>query len=142
MERIELTQEQKDDFSKSLIERIKAFFKDVFHSDKPLHGKELDEHLLSQTQSDAEKEALAELLDEIDTFHEKHKAYQDSGKDIVVWYDEEIERIVKSINPNSTLSEIDQVKEAVAKQIDDEVEITAQALEEMVNEVMRKEDKA
>lgn len=141
---MKVTEEQKKDFNKSLIERIKAFFKEVFHSEKPLHGKELDEHFLSKATSEEEKETLSEVFDEIDIFYEKQKAYRESGMDLRVWYDEEIVRIVKGINPDITQTEIDQVKEALAARIDGEIELTGQALEKLdslIREVMEKEGK-
>lgn len=145
MKKIDITEEQEKDFNQSLLDKIKSFFKEVFHADKPLHGKELDEHLFSKTKSEEEKETLAEVFDEIDLFHQKRKEFVESGKEIDVWYEEEIERIVKQIKPDASQGEINQVKEAVAAQIDGDIESTAQALEKMVSlvrEAMEKEEKA
>ena len=145
MKKIDVTEEQKRDFAQSLLDKIKSFFKEVFHADKPLHGKELDEYLLSKTKSEEEKETLDEVFDEIDLFHQKRKEFVESGKEIDVWYEEEIEHIVKQIKPNASQEEINQVKETVAAQIDCDIEFTAQALEELdslVQEAMEKEVKA
>lgn len=145
MKKIDVTEEQKRDFTQSLLDKIKSFFKEVFHADKPMHGKELDEHLFSKTKSEEEKETLAEIFDEIDMFHQKRKAFVESGKEIDVWYEEEIERIVKQIKPDASRDEINQVKEAVAAQIDGDIEFAAQALEKLdslVREAMEKEVKA
>lgn len=145
MKKIDVTEEQKRDFAQSLLDKIKSFFKEVFHADKPLHGKELDEYLLSKTKSEEEKETLDEVFDEIDLFHQKRKEFVESGKEIDVWYEEEIEHIVKQIKPDASQEEINQVKETVAAQIDCDIEFTAQALEELdslVQEAMGKEVKA
>lgn len=145
MKKIDVTEEQKRDFAQSLLDKIKSFFKEVFHADKPLHGKELDEYLLSKTKSEEEKETLDEVFDEIDLFHQKRKEFVESGKEIDVWYEEEIEHIVKQIKPDASQEEINQVKETVAAQIDCDIEFTAQALEELdslVQEAMEKEVKA
>ena len=145
MQKIEFTKEQKKDFSKSLIERIKNFFKEVFYSEKLLNGKELDEHLLFKTTSEEEKETLTEVFEEIDMFYQMRKELAESGKEIDVWYDEEIERIVKQIKPDASLDEINHVKAAVAMQIDVDIEFTSQALEELttlIQEVMDKEVEA
>ena len=94
MEKIDFTQEQGKDFVQSLIERIKKFFLSVFHSEKPMHGKELNDCLLSNVQSDEERETLAEIMEENETYHAKRREYFQSGKTINDWYNDEIEQSV------------------------------------------------
>ena len=138
MERIELTQDQKRDFGKSLIEKIKEFFREYVHPENKLHGETLDDALLSKADSDEERETLAEIMEEIETFHTKRKEFEQSGKTIDDWYNKEIEKSVRELNQDASRSDIDNVKEAVAKQIDGEIEETIQVLDEL-NGIINKE---
>jgi len=131
MEKIDFTQEQGKDFIHSFIERIKQFFQTAFHSEKPMHGKELNDWLLSNAQSDEERETLAEIMEKNETYHAKRREYSTSGKTIDDWYNDEIEQSVKHLYPEATDSDIDKVKEAIAKQIDSETEETIQALDNL-----------
>lgn len=140
MKKINLNDEEKRDFYQSLLTKLQSFCKEVFQPNKPLHGKELKEHLLSKAESEEEKETLTEILDEINAYHQKRKDFEISGKDIHSWYEDEIERVVRKIKQDPTREEIDQVKEAIAKLIDDEIELSVQALEEMVEEEIGKEE--
>ena len=47
------------------------------------------------------------------------------------WYNDEIEQSVKQLYPEAKDSDIDKVKEAIAKQIDSETEETIQALDNL-----------
>lgn len=136
MDKIELTQEQRKDFGYSLIETIKSFFQKVLKSEKPLHGKELNDFLLTQTQSDEERETLQEIFEENETYHKKLDEYHESGKNIDDWYCGEIEKTIKQIDPEANSADIDSVKEAVAKQIDYEIENTIDALENLNDEIL------
>ena len=142
MEKIDFTQEQGKDFVQSLIERIKKFFLSVFHSEKPMHGKELNDCLLSNVQSDEERETLAEIMEENETYHAKRREYFQSGKTINDWYNDEIEQSVKQLYQEATDSDVDKVKDALAKQIDSETEETIHALDnldDLISENSRKE---
>lgn len=139
---IDFSEKQRKDFASSLLETIKAFFQKVFKFEKPLHGKELNDYLLSQTESEEERETLQEMFEENETYHNKLKEFEQSGKKIDEWYEAEIEKAVKQIDPAATPADIDKVKEAVAKQIDDEIEHSIDALEiinTLVDDVNRKE---
>lgn len=132
-ERLEFTEEQTQDFKLSFWQRVKAWIKRVLNPDKnekPLHGKELDVFLASQGKSEEEKELIAELCDEIDTFHNKRREFEASGKDIETWYDDEIERLAREVKPDATSEDIDAVKEAIAKKVDKEISENADELEE------------
>jgi len=139
---IDFSEEQRKDFSKSLIETIKTFFKKILNSEKPLHGKELNDFLLSQTESDEERETLQEMFEENETYHSKLKEFEKSSKNIDEWYEEEITETVKQFYPEATADDLDQVKEAVAKQIDDDSKDSINGLEflnEQVVEAGKKE---
>ena len=131
MEKIDFTQEQGKDFVQSLIERIKKFFLSVFHSEKPLHGEELKDWLLSNAQSDEERETLAEIMEENKAYYAKRREWSQSEKTIDDWYNDEIEQSVKQLYSDATSTDIDNVKEALAKQIDSEAEATIQALDSL-----------
>lgn len=128
-QKVVFSEEQRNDFSISMIETIKSFFQKVFHSEQPLHGKELNDYLLNQAESEEERETLQEMFEENETYHAKLKELEKSGKDIDEWYDEEITKTVKQMCPEVTIDDIDKVKEAVAKQIDDETEGSISGLE-------------
>ena len=140
MDKIDFTQEQRKDFGKSLLERIKEYFSKIFHADKPLHGKELNEYLLSQTESDEERETLQEMFEENKTFHDKLNELKESGKHVDDWYEDEIVDIVKRLDPEATRADIDSVKEAVAKQIDNDAEDAINALENLNDSIISQED--
>ena len=140
MDKIDFTQEQRKDFGKSLLERIKECFSKIFHADKPLHGKELNEYLLSQTESDEERETLQEMFEENETFHDRLKELKESGKNVDDWYEDEIVDIVKRLDPEATRADIDSVKEAVAKQIDNDAEDAINALENLNDSIISQED--
>ena len=80
MEKIDFTQEQGKDFIRSIIERMKQFFLTAFHSEKHLQGEELNDWLLSNTQSDEERETLAEIMEENETYHAKRREWSQSGQ--------------------------------------------------------------
>ena len=129
MEQIKLTNKQHKDLIKSLLKRIREFFNVVFNPHKPLRGDDLNSYLLSQTESEAEKETLEELLDENATFHAKRREYNESGKSLDDWYEDEIEKTIKMNFPDSTPSDIDKVKGAIANQIDEDIVIATNALD-------------
>lgn len=136
MDKIELTQEQRRDFGASLIETIKSFFQKVLKSEKPINGKELNDFLLSQTQSDEERETLQEMFEENETYHKKLREYHESGKNIDEWYNDELEKIVRQIDPEASTDDTDSVKEAVAKQIDNDIYNTIDSLENLNNTIV------
>lgn len=136
MDKIELTQEQRRDFGASLIETIKSFFQKVLKSEKPINGKELNDFLLSQTQSDEEREILQEMFEENETYHKKLREYHESGKNIDEWYNDELEKIVRQIDPEASTDDTDSVKEAVAKQIDNDIDKTIDSLENLNNTIV------
>lgn len=136
MEKIELTQEQVKDFGTSLIETFKSFFKNVFKSEKPLHGKELTDYLITQTQSDEERETLQEMFEENATYHQKMAEYHESGKNIDEWYNDELDKIVRQLKPEASTDDTDRVKEAVAKQIDNDIDNTIDSLENLNNTIV------
>lgn len=141
-QKIDFTEEQRKDFSSSLIETIRIYFQKIFKSEKPLHGKELNDFLLSQTESEEERETLQEMFDENETYHIKLNEFKQSGRNLDEWYEEEIAMSVKQLDPNATANDIDKVKEAVAMQADDETEDAIRGLEsvsEIINANDRKE---
>lgn len=131
-----MTQEQRRDFGASLIETIKSFFQKVLKSEKPINGKELNDFLLSQTQSDEERETLQEMFEENETYHKKLREYHESGKNIDEWYNDELEKIVRQIDPEASTDDTDSVKEAVAKQIDNDIYNTIDSLENLNNTIV------
>lgn len=143
METTQITEEQAVELQEGLLAKMKGLLKEVFRSEKPKQGEELKDYLLSQIGSEEDREALEEVFDEITVFYRKRNEFEKSGKEIAVWYEEEIEKIVRSLKPNATEEDIDKVKEAIARQIDFEIEETAMTLEELektVEETMKKED--
>lgn len=134
-------EEQRRDFSISLIETIKALFQKVLRSEKPLYGKELNDFLLSQAESDEERETLQEMFEENETYHNKLKEFKESGKDIDEWYDEEITKSVKQWDPSATPDDINKVRDAVAQQIDGDIRETIDALEHLNDFVLQDEGK-
>ena len=105
-QKVDFTQEQRKDLSTSLIETIKTFFQKVFKSEKPLHGKELNDYLLNQAESEEERETLQEMFEENETYHTKLKEFEKSGKNIDEWYEEEITKSVKQLYPKATADDI------------------------------------
>lgn len=130
-EKFDFTEEQTQDFKLSFWQKVKAWIKRVLNpeNEEPLHGKDVDDYLVSQGKSDEEKELIAELCDEIDTFHQKRREFNASGKDIDTWYDEEIERLTREVKPDATSEDVDAVKEAIAKKVDEEISDSADELE-------------
>ncbi len=140
MKKIEFTDEQRKDFASSLIKTLLEFFKKTIHSEKPLHGKKLNDFLLSQTESEEERETLQEMFDENETYHIKLNEFKQSGRNLDEWYEEEIAMSVKQLDPNATANDIDKVKEAVAMQADDETEDAIRGLES-VSEIINANDR-
>lgn len=143
MEELILTTEQQQDFGKSLLQRIKEYFKEIFHSDKRKEGKDLEEVLLSMTQSEEERETLQEIFDEIDLTYQKRKEFIESHKnpdqwterDLAQWQEKEIENIVKKVDPNATRDDIDKVMAAIASGIDVDILRSSKAVEELSDSV-------
>lgn len=130
--KLNFNEEQTQDFKLSYWQKVKEWIRRVLDpkGEKPLHGKELDDYLVSQGKSEEEKELIADMCAEIDTFHQKRREFETSGKDIETWYDKELERLTKEVDPNATSKDVDAVEEAVAKQVDDEISESADELEE------------
>lgn len=130
--KLNFNEEQTQDFKLSYWQKVKEWNRRVLDpkGEKPLHGKELDDYLVSQGKSEEEKELIADKCAEIDTFHQKRREFETSGKDIETWYDEELERLTKEVDPNATSKDVDAVKEAVAEKVDEEISESADELEE------------
>jgi len=135
MEKLTVTTEQQQDLSKSLLQKIKEYLIKIFRSEKRKSGEELEDELISMTQSDEEKETLQEIMDEISLTYQKRKEFQDSGKDIETWQEEEIERIAKDIDPNASNEDIERLKEAIAKRTDMDIERVSAAVEQLHEEM-------
>ena len=122
-QKFELTPNQVQDFKNSLLDRIKSWLKKLFGSRDGQNPVDIQD-VLPAPESEAEKEILEELFDEIDTFHQKRKEFDElkkEGVEIEDWYDDEIERITKSVQPDASEEDIDRVKEAISKAIDKEI---------------------
>ena len=137
MGKLTLTTEQQHDLSKSLLQKIKEYFIKIFRSEKRKSREELEDELISMTQSDEEKETLQEIMDEISLTYQKRKEFQDSGKDkdIETWQEEEIERIAKDVDPNASNEDIERLKEAIAKRTDMDIERISAAVEQLHEEM-------
>ena len=137
MEKLTLTTEQQHDLSKSLLQKIKEYFIKIFRSEKRKSEEELEDELISMTQSEEEKETLQEIMDEISLTYQKRKEFQDSGKDkdIETWQEEEIERIAKNVDPNVSNEDIGKLKEAIAKRTDMDIERASAAVEQLHEEI-------
>ena len=131
MGKLTLTTEQQHDLSKSLLQKIKEYFIKIFRPEKRKSGEELEDELISMTQSEEEKETLQEIMDEISLTYQKRKEFQDSGKDIETWQEEEIERIAKNVDPNVSNEDIGKLKEAIAKRTDMDIERISAAVEQL-----------
>lgn len=131
MEKLTLTTEQQHDLSKSLLQKIKEYFIKIFRPEKRKSGEELEDELISMTQSEEEKETLQEIMDEISLTYQKRKEFQDSGKDIETWQEEEIERIAKNVDPNVSNEDMGKLKEAIAKRTDMDIERISAAVEQL-----------
>jgi cell wall assembly regulator SMI1 len=81
------------------------------------------------------------MFEENETYHTKLKEFEKSGKSIDEWYEEEITESVKQFYPKATANDIDQVKEAVAKQIDDDSEDSINGLEYLNDLIVEAEKK-
>lgn len=136
IEKIELTDEESQDFKRSLIERIKALIKSVFHTEngKPLHGKELDDYLISSGQSEEEKQLIKKMIEETDDFYRKKADLKKSGKDVDEWYEDEITRIAKESNSEDVDGTADVIKSVIATQSDIEIEQTMQEIDNLIDE--------
>lgn len=131
MGKLTVTTEQQHDLSKSLLQKIKEYLIKIFRSEKRKSGKELEDELILMAQSEKEKETLREIWGEIDLTYQKRKEFQDSGKDIETWQEEEIERIAKDVDPNASNEDIERLKEAIAKRTDMDIESVSAAVEQL-----------
>lgn len=130
--KLNFNEEQTQDFKLSYWQKLKEWIRRILDpkDEKPLDGKDMDDYLVAQGKSEEEKEVIAEMCAEIDTFHQKRREFESSGKDIETWYDDEIERLTKEVDPNATIQDVDKVKEAIAKTIDAEISQSADNLDE------------
>lgn len=135
MGKLTLTTEQQHDLSKSLLQKIKEYFIKIFRSEKRKSGEELEDELISMTQSEKEKETLREIWGEIDLTYQKRKEFQESGKEIETWQEEEIERIAKNVDSNVSNEDIGKLKEAIAKRTDMDIERISAAVEQLHEEM-------
>lgn len=131
MEELILTKEQKKDFGKSLVQKMKEYLNEIFHSERKIEGKELREELLGKTKSDEERETLQMIFDEIDLAYQKRKEFTESHKDIVKWQEEELERIAKEVAPNASREDVDVLKTTVIGVIDVDIQRYSEAVDEI-----------
>ena len=132
-----LSSEQQQDFGRSLLLRIKDYLREIFLSDKRKEGKELEEELLSKTQSEAEYDTLQEIFDEIDLTYEKREEFTESHKDpaqwtereLAQWQEIEIENIIKQVDHNASRDDVDKIKAVIASEIDADIERSSKVLE-------------
>lgn len=141
MEKLTVTTEQQQDLSKSLLQKIKEYLIKFFRSEKRKSGEELEDELISMIQSDEEKETLQEIMDEISLTYQKRNEFQDSGKEIETWQEEEIERIAKNVDPNVSNEDIGKLKEAIAKRTDMDIERISAAVEQLHEEIDNSKEK-
>lgn len=93
-------------------------------------GKELDEALVQQGESDEEKKIIAEQCAEIDLEHDLMEELLASKKDPGLWLEEKIEETVKEVKPDATQEDMEMVKESVADSMETEIGIEAEGLTE------------
>jgi hypothetical protein len=139
-EHFNLTEEQVEDFKNSLLDRIKSCLKKLFGSKDGQNPVDIQD-VLPAPESEAEKEILEKLFDEIDTFHQKRKEFdelQKKGVEIEDWYDDEIRRITKSVQPDASEEDIDRVKEAISEVIDKEIAEEIDNLDTLEREEVKK----
>lgn len=111
-------------------------------------GKELDEVLVQQGESEEEKRIIAEQCAEIDLEHDLMEELMASKKDPGQWLEEKIEETVKEVKPDATQEEIEVVKESVADSMETVIGIEADGLKEeaklitesMIEEQSKKEE--
>lgn len=93
-------------------------------------GKELDEALVQQGESEEEKKIIAEQCAEIDLEHDLMEELVASKKDPGLWLEEKIEETVKEVKPDATQEDMEMVKESVADSMETEIGIEAEGLTE------------
>lgn len=105
-------------------------------------GKELDEALVQQGDSEEEKRIIAEQCAEIDLEHDLMEELMASKKDPGQWLEEKIEETVKEVKPDVTQEEVEVVKESVADSMETDIGIEAGGLKEeatLITESMKEE---
>ena len=105
-------------------------------------GKELDEALVEQGESEEEKRIIAEQCAEIDLEHDLMEELVASKKDPGQWLEEKIEETVKEVKPDATQEEVEVVKGSVADSMETDIGFEADSLKEeatLITESMKEE---
>lgn len=105
-------------------------------------GKELDEALVQQGDSEEEKRIIAEQCAEIDLEHDLMEELVASKKEPGQWLEEKIEETVKEVKPDATQEEVEVVKGSVADSMERDIGFEADSLKEeatLITESMKEE---
>lgn len=122
---------------------IHKYLQKLWQAFKDKDGKECDEALIQQGESEEEKRIIAEQCAEIDMEHDLMEELWTSKKDPGKWLEEKIEETVREVKPDATQDEVEIVKESVADSIEAEIgEVADELIKEatFITESMGKED--
>lgn len=106
-------------------------------------GKELDEALVQQVESEEEKKLITQMCVEIDLEHDLMEELVASKEDPGEWLDKKIEETVKEVKPDATQEDVDKVKESAADSMEKEIGELADELKEeanLITDSLRKEE--
>lgn len=121
---------------------IQKYLQQFWQTFNGKEGKELDEALVQQGESEEEKRIIAEQCAEIDLEHDLMEELVASKKDPGQWLEEKIEETVKEVKPDATQEEVEIVKGSVADSMETDIGIEAGGLKEeatLITESMKEE---
>ena len=98
------------------------------------HGSDFDETLVSQGESDEERETLRAVLEEVELEHQIKKEMRESGKEPGQWFEEELEKTAHIVLDNPTDDDIRMLKEKMAEVMAEDIAEGAELLSKEVTE--------
>lgn len=120
-----------------IIQQLILYIKNVFSKTKGLSGQDLDKVLIAAARNEEEAEVIEEMCDNVELYYKKRAELRQSelkgrpGR----WLEKEIENTVKEVCPEADSEDIDEVKSAVSKALENEIEVITNLVEEEITPV-------
>lgn len=101
-----------------------SFFKhlrELFDLIKGKNGDELDEALAAQARSEEERQVILDMCRDIDTEHQLLNEMKESGKSPEDWFEQQLEREAKEIEPEAAAEDVEYLEDAVEQSMATEI---------------------
>ncbi|MBR1769275.1 MAG: hypothetical protein IJ748_02345 [Bacteroidales bacterium] len=113
---------------KEIQESLIVHFKSLYNAVRGKTGKELDEALISQVESEEQKKLIQEKCQDIDDEHDMIEEMVKSDKMPGEFLEQDIRDAVKEENPNATEEEVNQSLEQARDVMEKDIAVEAKEL--------------